>query len=83
MTESLKIGAVLRANGERAAAQGCANDFPEGCYGNYRGLKELVTTSGFSVLTTSAVLIVPSATPRVTINTALVVKTSKSPLVGD
>ena len=50
---------------------------------NYRGLKELVTTSGFSVLTTSAVLIVPSAAPRVTINTTSFVKTSKSPLVGD
>ena len=61
----------------------CARVFPGGCYGNYSGLREFVTTSGFSVLTTSAVLIVTLAIPRVTINTASVVKTLKSPLVGD
>ena len=33
--------------------------------GNYRGLSELVTTSGFSVLTTSGSYIIPSAAPRV------------------
>ena len=36
--------------------------------GNYRGLSELVTTSGFSVLTTEGSYIIPEAQPRVLCN---------------